>query len=127
LRKARKDGYESDAGYLGDNAKRKGSLSTTFEFPSDGGYVSDATKKGADKKKKEKENRSQRQVVAKTLKTLLDSLVIHSTKERYCGKLTCFRMPAFTYDHGLPVNRSTPIRANCPPCAISNLKGGLPL
>jgi hypothetical protein len=50
------------------------------------------------KKKKEKENRSQRQVVAKALKMLLGSLVIHSTKERYCGKLSCFRMPAFTYD-----------------------------
>jgi hypothetical protein len=61
LRKARKDGYESDGGYLSDSLKKKkkdkkdqkkGSASSFGpEHQSDGEYLSDLTKKGVDKKK----------------------------------------------------------------------------
>jgi hypothetical protein len=61
LRKARKDGHESDGGYLSDNLKKKkkdkkdqknGSGSSFGpEYQSDGEQVSNLTKRGADKKK----------------------------------------------------------------------------
>ena len=61
LRKARKDGYESDGGYLSDSLKKKkkdkkdqkkGSGSSFgAEYQSDGEHLSDLTKRGVDKKK----------------------------------------------------------------------------
>ena len=63
LRKARKDGYDSDGGYLSDSLKKKkkkkdkkgqkkGSGSSFGpEHQSDGEHLSDLTKKGVDKKK----------------------------------------------------------------------------
>jgi hypothetical protein len=61
LRKARKDGYEKVGEYLSDSSKKtrgsqdrkKGSVSTIEpEYQSDGGYLSDGTKRGVGKKKK---------------------------------------------------------------------------
>lgn len=62
LRKARKDGYESDGGYLSDNLKKKdkkdpkkGSGSSFGpEYQSDSEQLSVLAKRGADKKKKQK-------------------------------------------------------------------------
>ncbi len=68
LRKARKDGYESDGGYLSDNSKKKkkdkkgqkkGSESSLGpEYQSDGEHLSDLTRPGVDKKKKLKDKGS---------------------------------------------------------------------
>jgi hypothetical protein len=68
LRKARnKDGYESDAGYLSDNPKKKkvkkdpkkvSESSFGQEYQSDGEHVSDLTMTGVDKKKKQKDKGS---------------------------------------------------------------------
>lgn len=68
LRKARKDGYESDGGYLSDNSKKKkkdkkdkkkGSESSFGpEYQSDGENLSEMTKSGVDKKKKQKDKGS---------------------------------------------------------------------
>jgi hypothetical protein len=65
LRKARKDGYESDGGYLSDNSKKKkkdkkdkkkGSESSFGpEYQYDGENLFDLTKSGVDKKKKRKD------------------------------------------------------------------------
>ncbi|KAI0247520.1 hypothetical protein BJV78DRAFT_1244607 [Lactifluus subvellereus] len=66
LRKARKDGYESDGGYLSDSVKKKkdkkdqkksASSSHNSEDQPDGGYLSDTTKRGLDKKKKQKDKK----------------------------------------------------------------------
>ncbi|KAI0295059.1 hypothetical protein B0F90DRAFT_1919505 [Multifurca ochricompacta] len=67
LRKARKDGYESDGGYLSDSSKKKKgkdqkkngtlSLSQGVNYQSDGGYLSEGAKKGLDKKKKQKDKK----------------------------------------------------------------------
>lgn len=68
LRKARKDGYESDAGYLSDNSKKKKkdkkdpkkASESSFgpEYQSDGEHVSNLTTTGVDKKKKRKDKGS---------------------------------------------------------------------
>lgn len=68
LRKARKDGYESDGGYLSDNSKKKkkdkkdqkkGSESSFGpEYQSDGEHLSDLTRSGVDKRKKQKDKGS---------------------------------------------------------------------
>ncbi|KAF8487627.1 hypothetical protein F5888DRAFT_126957 [Russula emetica] len=65
LRKARKDGYESDGGYISDNSKKKkkdkkdqkkvSESSFGPEYQSDGEHLSDLMKSGVDKKKKRKD------------------------------------------------------------------------
>ena len=65
LRKVRKDGNESDGGYLSDNSKKKkrdkkdpkkvSESSFGPEYQSDGEHLSDLTKTGVDKKKKQKD------------------------------------------------------------------------
>jgi hypothetical protein len=65
VRKARKDIYESDGGYLSDSSKKKmkdkkdqkngSELSFGPEYQSDGEHLSDLTKSGVDKKKKQKD------------------------------------------------------------------------
>jgi hypothetical protein len=63
LRKARKDGYDSDGGYASGNSNKKKDqkkgLGSTFEleYQSDGGYLSEAAKRGSDKKKKQKDKK----------------------------------------------------------------------
>jgi hypothetical protein len=68
LRKARKDGYDSDAGYLSDNSKKKkkdkkdpkkvseSSFGPEYQF--DGEHLSDLVTTGLDKKKKQKDKAS---------------------------------------------------------------------
>ena len=68
LRKTRKDGYESDGGYLSDSSKKKkkdkkdqkkGSESSFGpEYQYDGEHLSNSTKSGVDKKKKQKDKGS---------------------------------------------------------------------
>lgn len=68
LRKARKDLFESDGGYLSDSSKKKkkdkkdqkngSELSFGPEYQSDGEHLSDLTKSGVDKKKRQKDNGS---------------------------------------------------------------------
>src|SRR6267154_2221541 len=68
LRKARKDGYESDGGYLSDSSKKKkkdkkdqkkvSESSFGPEYQSDSEHPSDLTKSGVDKKKKQKDKGS---------------------------------------------------------------------
>ncbi|KAI0283483.1 hypothetical protein BC826DRAFT_194537 [Russula brevipes] len=63
LRKARRDGYDSDGGYTSGNSNKKKDqkkgLGSTFEleYQSDGGYLSEAAKRGNDKKKKQKDKK----------------------------------------------------------------------
>ncbi|KAI0264922.1 hypothetical protein BC834DRAFT_970483 [Gloeopeniophorella convolvens] len=67
LRKARKEGHESDGGHLGDGGKKKKdkkdkkkdkkenlNVAPEMDYESDHGHISDALKKGSKKKKKDK-------------------------------------------------------------------------